>query len=53
MNLLRSIFSLYDEVFKNESSNPIFINLNSKEQLAVRIIKDNPTLNDSALKHKL
>jgi len=53
MNLLRSIISLYEEVFKNDSTEPIFNRFNVNEKRAVRIILDNLLLGDSLLKSKL
>ncbi len=53
MNLLRSIISLYEEVFKNDSTEPIFTKFNAKEKLAARIILNNLFLDDSLLRSKL
>jgi len=53
MNLLRSIISLYEEVFKNDSTEPIFNRFNVKEKRAVGIILNNLLLDDSLLKSKL
>ena len=53
MNLIRSVISLYEEVYMNDSTKPIFNRFNAKEKQAVRIILDNLLLDDLLLKSKL
>ena len=53
MNLLRSVITLYEEVFKNDASDTIFLKFNAKEKIAMQLILENTLLEDSQVKNKL